>query len=349
VQSNSKVINFFKSFRLAGDWADNAIEKINNLTETNYELGLKMAREGRNKDAIFRFRITLWLAPDHEPSMYNLACLYQHEGENQKALALLQKLIRANPKHANAIYRVACIDPTLLKADMRPQTVPPIQVEEYFNMIAPYYDDAAREENYKMPALLHQLLLPLLNENSLKRDLLDIGCGTGLCGSAFGGIFLNLVGVDVSAAMQEEAYRRLDKRGIRIYNQLIHQDIRHYLARPETPSYDLVICIDVLPYIGDLSLLSQQLAQKIRSGGMLAISFTPHPGNQNYGVFPKTGFFAHHLNYVNQCLNAQGFTTVRTGEVEQRHGEFAQLCFYQKQAHETNASSSDSDDAHTQS
>lgn len=329
-ENGSKWINGFKSLLRAGDWIDEALAKINNLTSTNYELGLKMAREGRNKDAIFRFRVTLWLAPDHEPSLYNLACLYQHEGESQKALTLLQRILRAHPNHTNALYRVACIDPSLLKPELRPQTVPPIQVAEYFNTIAPFYDAASHEENYRLPALLYELLVPLMGEDYPRRDLLDIGCGTGLCGHVFGGMFTNIIGVDISENMQEIAYRRLDKRGVRIYSQLILQDIRHYLARGETPSFDLALAMDVLPYIGEMQLLAKQLGQKLRGGAMLAISFTPHKGGEEFGVLPQTGYFGHSLAYVQRCLAEQGFEMIRSGEVEARTGQFAQLCFFRK-------------------
>lgn len=330
----SMIIKFFKSLLSLGDWMEEALAKINRLTETNYELGVKMAREGRNNDAILRFKVTLWLAPNHEPSMYNLACLYQHKGQKQLALGLFSRIIKANPAHLNAIYRVATLEPTLLKPEMRPTTVPPIQVIEYFNTIAPYYDADREQDNYRLPALLKELLQPFLASNAAagaQQHLLDLGCGTGLCAAAFqGSSFTNIIGADVSANMLEIAYRKLDQRGVRLYNQLAQQDVRHYLAQSGLPPFDLVIGMCLLPYIGDCSLLAQQLGRAVREGGFVALSFDAYNGAEGFSVLPKTGFFGHSPAYLSQLMQANGFETLRTGEVEAARGQFVQLCFFRK-------------------
>jgi predicted TPR repeat methyltransferase len=332
--SSSKVrgglVAGFKGFMALGNWIDSAMTKVNNLTETNYELAMDMARSGRISDAIFRFRMTLWLDPNHEPSMYNLACMYQHRGENQKALALLARIIKAHPNHANAIYRVATMDPSLLKPEMRPTTVPPIQVFEYFEATALNYDAERQAQGYRLPALLHQLLYPLLQNEVSRHDMLDIGCATGLCGYTFAETFSNVVGCDISPNMLELAYRRTDRLGVKIYNKLVQQDIRHFLAPADAPNFDVIIAMDVLPYIGDLALLAEQLSRAVRTGGVVALSFDVYPAADGFGVMPATGYFGHTVHYVTQSMNARGFETVRTGEVEASTGRFVQLCFFRK-------------------
>ena len=332
--SSSKVrgglVAGFKGFKALGDWIDSAMAKVNNLTETNYELAMDMARQGRVSDAIFRFRMTLWLDPNHEPSMYNLACMYQHRGENQKALALLTRIVKAHPNHTNAIYRIATLDPSLLKAEVRPTTVPPIQVLEYFDAIAFNYDAERQAQGYRLPALLHQLLYPMLQSDVARHDMLDIGCGTGLCGHTFAETFSNVIGCDLSPNMLELAYRRTDRLGVKIYNKLVQQDIRHFLAPADAPNFDVIMAMDVLPYIGDLALLAEQLSRAVRTGGVVALSFDVYPAADGYGVMPATGYFGHTVNYVTQSLQARGFETVRTGEVEAASGRFVQLCFFRK-------------------
>lgn len=319
---------------------DESWVKLNHLTETNYDLGFRMAHEGRIEDAIFRFRVTLWLSPEHEGALYNLGCLYQHKGQIDKALALFKRVIARNPNHANAIYRVATINPALLKAEMQPQTVPPIQLVEYFDQYAPNYDADMAQQVYRLPDLLHQLLRPMLGNITRQQNMLDIGCGTGLIGEQFREDFANLVGVDLSNFMLDVAYRRVDNRGVKLYNHLVHMDVRHYLADPETPAFDVAVAMSVLPYIGELSLLASQLGRIIRPGGYIALSFDLYHQPEGFGVMPETGFFGHSLSYVMQVMKDAGFVSRRTGEVEARVGKQVQLCFFQKPQAADNETSS---------
>jgi predicted TPR repeat methyltransferase len=314
-------------------FADEVVQKCSRLTETNYELGLEMARNGRIGDAIFRFRITLMLAPDHEPTLYNLGCLLQHRGEKDKALALFTRILRKDPTHANALYRVTCINPAMLKPELRPTTVPPIQVMEYFDTIAPFYDADMQAEAYRLPLLMHQLVHPELQAETMRGTMLDVGCGTGLVGVQFKETFKNMVGVDMSARMLEAAYQRLDANGMKIYNQIINQDIRHYLAAVNAPSFNLVTIASVLPYIGELSLLCEQLGKTVINGGLVAVSFDPlHGSTENYSVLPATGYFGHQVGYVSQCFIANGFEVLRTGELQAATGKMVELCLFRKKA-----------------
>ncbi len=321
----AKTIDCFES---VSNWCDEAWIKVNRLTETNYELGFQMAQEGRVDDAIMRFRITLWLAPNHEPTLYNLGCLYHDKGENQKALALFTRLVKANPAHANALYMIATINPTMLKPEMRPTTVPMTQLIEYFNNYAGSYDADMTQQNYRLPAVLHELLRPMLDADAAKDDMLDIGCGTGLLGTQFSAEFANIIGVDVSSEMLKPAYQRMDKRGIRVYNQLIHQDIHNYLVQEKIPQFNVISMLAVLPYIGDLQRLAPMLAKALKKGGVLALSFDSYDQPQGYGVLVKTGYFAHSPAYVEQAMRSAGLEIFRRGEVEATTGRHAQLCFF---------------------
>ncbi len=78
---------------------------------------------------------------------------------------------------------------------------------------------------------------------------LDLGCGTGLAGAVFAPRVDSLVGVDLSAAMVEQA-RRTGR-----YNHLHVSDVLEFLAREGDGCADLVIAADVLPYCSDLAPL----------------------------------------------------------------------------------------------
>lgn len=326
------LLDGWRSLLNLGDAIDVMMAKCNNLTETNFELAMKMAREGRVEDAIFRFRITLWLAPDHLPSMYNLACLYKHKGDGSRALQLFKNVLARQPDHADALYMVASLNPELLKPEMRPQKVPLELVAEFFDAQAPFYDQMQAKRLYRLPGLLHQLLRPALGAELVQKDMLDVGCGTGLCGAQFREEFANIVGVDLSNAMLDQANLRIDQRGVKIYNRLVQQDARIFMHHPEAPKFDVVVAMSMLPYVGELKVFALGAFQVLREHGMLAISFDRYTQPEGFGVMPKTGYFGHSQNYVLQVMQEAGFETVRTGEVEIAAQQFQELCFFRKPA-----------------
>jgi predicted TPR repeat methyltransferase len=319
-------------FEATATFLDEAWVKVNNLTETNYNLACEMVRQGRVDDAIFRFKVTLWLAPEHVPSMYNLGCLYHHKGQEQRALDFFSKVIKADPKHDAAIYMIATIDPTLLKEGMQPKLVPHAMLVEYFDNLAPAYDAQQRQYMYKLPQLAHQLLHQHLDEQMQKQNLLDLGCGTGLAGEQCREEFVNVYGVDVSAAMLEQAGRRFDKRGVKIYSRLYHQDARLYLNGLQAPAFQVVMALQLLPYIGDADSLFLGLNKSLVSQGLVVLSFDPYPKAGGYGVMPATGYFGHHIDAIRRVAEKNGFDLLRHGEVEAAAKHQVELCIFRKRA-----------------
>lgn len=318
------------NFFFVAGWIEQVMEKFNNLTETNYRLAVEHAAKGNVDNAILRFRFTLWLAPDHVPSWYNLGCLYHHKRMEQEALQCFAKVLRAQPAHEDALYMVASINPAMLKEQTRPTKVPLHMVYDLFDATSLTYDAEQKAKQYQLPALIYQLLNPEMGPDMPRHDLLDLGCGTGLCGLPFQQLFANIVGVDLSAGMIDKAYRRVDARGVRIYARLVQRDLRQFLAEVKLDAFDLVLCISVFKYVGDLSGVFEGMYGTLRAGGYAAISFDPYVQPQGFGVMPKTGYFGHALPYVLEKAQTAGLEIVRTGEVMAYPGQPVQLCFFRK-------------------
>ncbi len=322
-------------FASVGGYVDDLMEKCNNLTETNYRLACDLAQGGSIDDAIMRFRITLWLSPDHIPSLYNLGCLYHHKGQNKKAMQCFRRVVRLQPNHHNALFMIASMDPALLKPGTRPQTMPLEMAVEFFDGVAPTYEFTQQSRSYQLPALTHQLLHPEMEQLTQLHDLVDLGCGTGLCGAQFREEFVNVVGVDVSNGMLDVAYRKIDSRGVKIFTRLVHKDLRSHLHAEEAEnSFDVALCLSVLPYLGDVEAAFAGVQRVLRPGGLFAVSFDPYVAPPNvtetagYGIMPKTGYFGHKLDYIEHCAQAVGMQTVRTGEVLAYPQTHVQLCFF---------------------
>tara|TARA_B100001123_G_scaffold450652_1_gene622761 strand:- start:186 stop:1226 length:1041 start_codon:yes stop_codon:yes gene_type:complete len=316
-------------FERSADFLDEAWVKVNNLTETNYNLACEMVRQGRVTDAIFRFKVTLWLAPEHVPSMYNLGCLYHHLGREQQALQYFTKVIKTDPKHEAAIYMVATIDPSLLKSGMQPSLVPHAMLVEYFDNLAYEYDAVQKQYMYKLPDLTYELLAQHIDVEMQKQSLLDLGCGTGLGVARFREEFINIYGVDVSGNMLQAASRRFDRRGVKIYSRLFHEDARMYLNAITKPYAQVALALQLLPYLGDLQPFFRGLQKAMVVDGLAVISFDPY-GQQGFGVMPSTGYFGHHIDYVRKEAEKFGLDLIRHGEVEASADKHVELCIFRK-------------------
>ena len=78
------------------------------------------------------------------------------------------------------------------------------------------------------------LLRPLIASGQHYRSVLDLGCGTGLCGPLIAPYAEAIDGVDLSAAMLAQA------RAPGVYRELHHADLASFLARTDRCA-DLVL------------------------------------------------------------------------------------------------------------
>ncbi|MDQ2926607.1 MAG: methyltransferase domain-containing protein [Pseudomonadota bacterium] len=106
-------------------------------------------------------------------------------------------------------------------------------------------------------------LQPLASKAGL--DVLDLGCGTGLCGALLKPWARSLTGLDVSANMIEEARRKC------VYDNPIAGEIGAWLTTQEA-CFDLIVAADVFIYIGDLSGVFGSARQASRARGLFAFS-----------------------------------------------------------------------------
>lgn len=317
------------SFGWIVDGIQEIIYKFSNLPETNFRLGCEMIGNGRIDDAILRFKMCLWLAPNYLDALYSLGCLYHHKGDDQAAMDAFVKVLRQDPVNENTLYMVSTINPALLKPEMQPKTMPFGMALEYFEGIAMAYDQTQQTDGYQIPALLHQFLHQAFDGKRFN-DLVDLGCGTGLCGAQFREEFTNTIGVDMANNMLDVAYRRVDRRGVMIYNRLVNQDLHYYLDEADSNITDVALCMSVFPYLGDLEAIFAGIKKVLRPGGFFACTFDPLNRPGDYGVMTSTGYFGHSIDYVLRLAKANGLETIRTGGVRAYPERMVDLCIFRK-------------------
>jgi predicted TPR repeat methyltransferase len=142
--------------------------------------------------------------------------------------------------------------------------------------------------------------------------MLDLGCGTGLAGAAFRAATDHLTGVDLSAAMIEEA------RCKAIYDRLVTGELVAFLAAEAAAQmrYDLVVAADVLVYVQDLAVVAAAVRRVLALPGLLAFTVETHAGD---GVLLQESLrYAHGAACVRAAMVGAGLDLIELAEVSTR-------------------------------
>jgi predicted TPR repeat methyltransferase len=143
------------------------------------------------------------------------------------------------------------------------------------------------------------LLRPLLAAGRRYPTVLDLGCGTGLCGPLIAPLADAIHGVDLSQAMLAQAGRR------GVYRELIHADLASFLARDDLRA-DLVLAADVFIYVGALDDVFAAVRRILEPGGCFAFTAELAADGDDYRLLPSLRY-AHSEAYLRRLADVHGF------------------------------------------
>jgi predicted TPR repeat methyltransferase len=128
--------------------------------------------------------------------------------------------------------------------------------------------------------------------------VVDLGCGTGLCGAQFRGISRTLAGVDLASRMIEVV------RAKKIYDRLVVGSDEAFLAAEPAGSVSLVLAADVLVYTGDLAPILAAVRRTLSPGGKFAFTLQlAESGSYRVGADLR---YAHSATYVQDVARIVG-------------------------------------------
>ncbi|PWC83126.1 hypothetical protein TSH100_21500 [Azospirillum sp. TSH100] len=256
---------------------------------------------GRFGEAAVDYRRALALRPAWADAHDNLgAVLYllHEQGGAEDAAALARLWRRDHPGNPLARHIGAAIAGE--EADAR---APDDYVRQTFDLFAEEFDRKLAELDYRAPALLAGLLTDEVPAGDL--DVLDAGCGTGLCAAALRPYARRLVGVDLSDGMLERA------SGRRLYDELHAAELVGFLAA-HRQAFDLVMAADVFCYFGVLDEALAAACTALRPGGRLAFTVEElDPTDGRPHRVATHGRYAHAEAYVRAALAGAGLTLRR--------------------------------------
>ena len=177
-------------------------------------------------------------------------------------------------------------------------------VRQVFDQFAESFDEQLLKNlDYRAPQVLVDALIGVLGPAGGVLDVLDAGCGTGLCGSLIRAHARRLDGVDLSGGMLEKARLRGG------YDELVAAELTAYLQdKPDT--WDVVLSADTLVYFGDLVEMLAAAHGALRAGGRIAFTLEAMDADEDRFELSSSGRYRHARRYVERVLDAADFTEV---------------------------------------
>lgn len=246
------------------------------------------------------FEQALEIAPDWPDGHAGLARARAAAGDLAGAASAWRRVLALEP----ADVLGARLHLGLLGAAEVPAVPPPAYVAALFDQYAPDFEAALVERlDYAAPSRLAALVCAAGGPFS---RAVDLGCGTGLMGAAVRGSVGRLDGIDLSAAMLEQAAAK------GLYDDLAVGDVGVVLGtRPGR--YDLALAADVLCYVGDIAPVLATVAASLVPGGLFAftIETLAEDAGEDWTLRPSLRY-AHRPSAVVEAAHRAGFDELRS-------------------------------------
>lgn len=234
------------------------------------------------------------LKPDFFAAHNNIGVIYLQFQQQDKALEHFQQALRLQPGNASIQHTI-----NILLQKKNINASPPEYIQTLFDAYAGHYEaHLLKTLKYNLPELMYAIVK---RHCSHFDNVLDLGCGTGLCGELFKPIVHTLTGVDVSEKMLAMA---ADKK---IYDKLLQEDMLRFLADKDG-AYDLIIAGDVLVYFGDLTAVFAAVNKALKPNGLFIFN-AEIDRDHNYRM-SDSGRFMHHKKYLDELAIMNNFKTL---------------------------------------
>ncbi|MBT3351712.1 MAG: tetratricopeptide repeat protein [Nitrospinaceae bacterium] len=284
----------------AGDYRA-AIELSPQFTAPLINLGILEMGAGNTTQAKALYLKAIEIQPDMIEAHLNLGTLFLGEGNAQEARQSFDTVLRLDPGNQPARHLLSTL------AGDSPETAPKEFVSKLFDDYAGSFETHLTEElGYQFPQMIREAVPLVLNREPVSLRILDLGCGTGLCGLLFRDMAETLIGVDLSPGMLAKAREK------NVYDSLIEGDLSKALEA-ESESLDLVIAADVFIYVGNLRQVFSGCRGAMSAGALLAFS-TEYLDGEGFEL-RASGRFAHSTKYIEALADEFGFSVVKREEI----------------------------------
>ncbi|MGH2449179.1 MAG: tetratricopeptide repeat protein [Chloroflexota bacterium] len=285
-----------------------ATELAPNLAMTWFNLGVCLGRCKQPREAASALHRALKVEPGYLPAYEYLAHVLYRMGNFAEASEVYQEWLVYDPENPVARHMLAATSGT-----GAPSRAANDYVRHLFDDFAESFDERLASLQYRAPQLVAQRL-----ERDASGDaglnILDAGCGTGLCGPLVKPLASHLVGVDLSVGMIDKARAR------GAYDELAVAELCEFM-RSRAGTFDVVVSADTLVYFGDLEEPLRAARKCLRRGGRVIFTVErldstrdSDPQGPSYHL-ETHGRYSHAEGYVCGVLEAAGFAEVTIDSV----------------------------------
>jgi len=291
-------------------------------------LGAAQLQGDDSAAAILSFQQALALLPDFVPALMHLGNIYEAAGDKltsagyqcrayvlpplqgksremlgisfyflgrlQEAAEIYRLWMDEEPDNPIAAHMYAACSQTAV-----PGRASNNYIEQYFDRYADTFNANLTDSlAYRGPELMRQGLQQIAAAGA-QYDILDLGCGTGLCAPIAAPYRRSLIGVDLSGKMLDQARARGG------YDGLFKQEICAYMDTRKA-AFDIVLAADTVIYFGDLREVLNAVARSLRPGGHIIFTIEavePDEASGGPGFhLHASGRYRHSKAYVSQTL-----------------------------------------------
>lgn len=268
------------------------------LTQARLNLGKLLQDADEPAAAVRCFEAVLTTDADNLRGLEGLGRAYLKQGANLKAIECFERCLALNPQDRYGMRAKLAF----LGQMETPDRLPAALVRETYEKKALNWDrEVARTEHQFFGAENIQQALQQLRLETPGQQILDLGCGTGACGTFLRPLAAHLEGVDLSRPMLDMAAQK------QFYDELVCDDVVSYLQLHPV-SYDLITASGVLIFFGDLAPVLQAVRLALRPGGCFV--FTLYEGSDDIRV--RHNFhFEHSQSYLRRQSGALGLEVMQ--------------------------------------
>ncbi|MET3924649.1 methyltransferase [Devosia sp. 2618] len=262
------------------------------------ELGDALNAGKQPAEAVSAYKQALAIRPKDGTAFRGLAQAQLDMGNRAEALKSFRKTLSILPYDKYSAHMIAALSGENTATSTS-------YVPELFDTYADQFDEHLTGTlEYHVPETIREIVIQSAATNPI-RNLLDLGCGTGLVGAALHDLVPEMDGIDISHQMVRKARDR------NIYRHLRTGDVTTVLAAdPELAGpYDLITAADVFIYVGALDASFAAVASRLSPNGLFA--FTVETAEGHDLALRSSGRFGHPPAYVADISSQHGLHIVQ--------------------------------------
>ena len=260
-------------------------------------LGILLDGLKRTEESVACFCRAITLRPKNREARRHLAIAHCTLGEFDAAVKIFEEWLAEEPGDPIATHMLAACS-----GRATPIRASDGYVERTFDRFAASFESKLSLLQYRAPALVGAMLNDLGIEAAKQLDVLDAGCGTGLCSPFLAPYARRLTGVDLSKGMLDLARQK------QAYDDLVQGELTAYLQE-HPQAFDVIVSADTLVYFGTLVEVIAAAAGALRADGVLIFTLERALSDEVQDFHLEMhGRYTHSQAYVERLLTEAGLT-----------------------------------------